>query len=218
MQPGPLGDYPVDDDLLIHEATRKAAKSKSRRTGKMVADSSEEQTFRGSLVPGATFSFTSVGPPQMDETRAWELGRLHVSAFFYLLTYDETTRRGAFWPGVFNPYPIVPRTDWGNCRIVAFMHEVSNWEPRFIGSTAAGFYRIAIRQKPLGALLWSWAVEWNKSYRLTGFFGDIGIADAVARSFPDPTMHIVSQTGDHVVRMRPQVPLDPAEDLLFKPE
>jgi hypothetical protein len=215
MQPGPLGDFAADDKVLIEEAIRKGARSRSRLTGKPVADSSEELTFGGALAPGATFSFTTIGPPQVYESRAWELARLQVSAFFYLLTYDQVSKRGLFWPGAFNPFPLSPQHDWGNTRNIVFMQTVSIWEPRFIGTTASGYFRIAIRQKA-DTPLWSWALEWNRRFRLIGFFGDYEAALAVSKGIPEPKMHVAAQNGDRVVRMRREVPLADDDDILFQ--
>lgn len=73
MQPDVAGRFAADDERLLDEARRKGAGSFSRRTRKPVAQSQERLSITGSVMPGVTVRFGFVGPPQLDEARAYKL-------------------------------------------------------------------------------------------------------------------------------------------------
>lgn len=214
MQPTPLGTHHVEDDRLKADAARKARNSVSRRTGKKVCASGESIEVKMPFGPGVNFTFTMVASPQVDSQRAFELARLQLMGFFYFLTFNEAQGQGYFWPHTFSPFVIAPRSDWGNTHLVAFAESVKDWEPRLVGTTADGFFAVAIRRHPT-AETWSWALEWNKGHRLIGFFGDPEPAQALVDSFPALPMQVIHEDADGGMRFRKEVALEPDMDRLF---
>lgn len=215
MQPDPTGRFARPDPVLTAEARRKGLNSLSRRTRKPVGQSSEEITIKGSLGSGSTFSFTATAPPQLDESRVWELARFHVAGLFYTITYNESTRRGGFWPGGFFPLMMSLRGDWGNPVQLAFMRMVDPWLPRIIGSTADHYFLVAVRRHPEEEL-WSWAVEWNDNLRAIGFFGNEQVARRLASELPELEMHILGYHDKGVYRGRSEIALSAEDDIMFR--
>lgn len=213
MQPNSAGKFVEDDPVLSKEAKRRA-KSFSRKTRRTVSESAERFQFRANAGPGITLSGNFVGPPQIEDRRLFELARLQLAGFFYALTYNQESNKGGFWVEGFHPLLEAVRSDWGNVIHTTFMSEVKHWEPRLLAETASGYYKVAIRRHP-GAECWSWALEWNRNYRVIGFFGDRAAAQVVMDRFPPlPRMKIV-QNGRDWVAVRPDVSLDTSKDLLF---
>jgi hypothetical protein len=83
------------DDSLVAEASRKAQNAFSRRTGKLVKESQERLTIKVPFGAGAEFTFDLTAPPQADSYRVFDLARLQLIAFFYWVTFNPATRRGA---------------------------------------------------------------------------------------------------------------------------
>jgi hypothetical protein len=190
------------EQSLISEAQRKIKGSYSRKTGKLVKDSQEEGKFEVPVGLGATMTFHVASAPQVDPSRLFELARMHVMAFFYFITFNQETKKGGFWQDGFYPVSNVHYGDWGNIQHRVFMGAVVTWEPCLVGITADGFFKIIIRRHPYEEC-WSWALEWNKNYRLIGFFGDRESAEAIVNTFPS------------LERIRKHVRLDEGDDLLF---
>lgn len=94
------------------------------------------------------------------------------------------------------------------------MAAVVDWEPRLLVSTAKDHFAAAIRKHP-DAACWSWAVEWNKSDRLVGFFGELAPAKQLADPFPRLNVTSVAEAGKSWFGFRSEVPLDEDDDLLF---
>ena len=203
LQSDAWGRFGHGDEEAILEATRKGARSKSRRTDRPVKDSHEERTVKipfGRSV-NITIGFTS--PPQVDDCRLFELAHFHLVGFFYLITFDEIHQRGGYWPGGFYPLLASPRSDWGNPLNLAFMKTVIQWEPRLFGCTAGGFHKIAIRRHP-DEDCWSWALEWNRNYRLVGLFGDERAARETVSTFSRIRPHALGE-GTGVTVQSPTV-------------
>ena len=216
MQPSVSGQYAVSNELLSREAARKDS-SRSRWTGERVCASYEEMAFEGRIAPGAKCIFHLKGLPVIDPDRAFELARFHLGAFFYFITYNRSARRGFFWPGAFCPLMICPRSDWGNNAKGAFMSAVYSWPLRMHAVVAKGFFKVIMRRHP-DAECWSWALEWNKNYRLIGFFGDHEAASKIVRTFP-PLQSMPLRTGSAPgvsLRMRREKSLAPGDDLMFE--
>jgi len=112
MHPNAYGHIARDDQVLLADSKRKARGSISRRTKKRVLESEETITLRVPL-PGGEMKFEMVAPPQIDDSRAFELARLQLRGFFYWITFDSTESRGYFWPGGFHPMATAARADWG---------------------------------------------------------------------------------------------------------
>ena len=215
MQPTAWGQHHEDDDILVAEAERKGINSFSRRTKKPVKDSHETVKINFPLAPGSNMTFTMTAAPQLDESRVYELAALQLRAFFYFITYNPTTRRGHFWPHGCYYVMGASRLEWGNAVHKAFMNSVASWEPRFLGHAAEAYFRIIIRRHPTEEC-WSWGLEWNKGYRLVGFFGDKAVAQEVARGFPVIEPHPDPTTPDPSLYYRKEVPLSENEDTLFE--
>ena len=214
MQPDVTGRHVHENESVALIADRKAENAISRRTKKPVKDSQEQMSLGGSLSSNVTMSFGLVGPPGIDEDRAFLLARLQLTAFFFWITYDSSTRRGGYWQDGFQPVMMVRHEDWGNERMVGFAATVRSWRPRIRACTAEGFFKLVVRRHPT-AECWSWAIEWNQTTRLIGFFGDQSVAESIIGQLPKPTMKTVGRGPNVTVRMRTEMAIDPADDLLF---
>lgn len=202
------------EQSLISEAQRKIKGSYSRKTGKLVKDSQEEGKFEVPVGLGATMTFHVASAPQVDPSRLFELARMHVMAFFYFITFNQETKKGGFWQDGFYPVSNVHHGDWGNIQHRVFMSTVVTWEPCLVGITADGFFKIIIRRHPHEEC-WSWALEWNKNYRLIGFFGDRESAEAIVNTFPLLEMTAISTGGESLLKGRKHARLDEKDDFLF---
>jgi hypothetical protein len=94
--------------------------------------------------------------------------RAQLIGFFYAASYDDEQERGFWWPGEFLPLQVAMCSDWGNELQRTFMKTVASWNTSIIGTTARGYYRVAVRRHPADKLLWSPAVEWNAKLRAVG--------------------------------------------------
>lgn len=204
----------MSDSRAQAEAKRRGTRSGSRKTGKPVAESHAALKFSGKLGNVGELKFSFAAPPQLDDARVYELARLQMVGFFYFLTYDRTRHLGHYWPGEFFPVHGTIKSDWGNAVHRAFMRETFRWDYRLILNTASGYYRAAIRRHPT-ADCWAWAVEWNASYRLVGFFGDPAAARAVAESLPDLPVLSIREDQSSWLRYRVEEPLSEEDDTLF---
>jgi hypothetical protein len=216
MQPDVEGNFALNHAALRAEAERKARRSISHRTRKPVGLSSETFSITQQLRPGVSVSTTFVAPPQLDEKRVCALAHYQITGLFYLISYESVTpRRGGYWPGRFVPLMMSYRTDWGNAVQRAFMASVKDWVPRVLGNTPEGFFRAAIRRNP-DQKLWSWALEWNGSVRVIGFFGDADVAHKIMRAFPKLTAEITGRVDHGHFAGRFEVPIDEPDDEMFR--
>ena len=215
MQPDGFGSFGHDDATGVRDAVRKASKSYSRRTKKLVRDSHEQFSIDGALGNTATFSVKLSAPPQIDTDRIYRLARMHVAGFFYLTTYHENERRGFRWVGGFHPVAHAMRLDWGNPLMRGFADAVSRWTSRVEANGAEEFFKLSVRKHPQAAC-WSWALEWNQALRVIGFLGDAETAQNVRDTLPTLQYRTVSQGPEEILRIRPEVPLnDDDDDPLF---
>ena len=58
-------------------------------------------------------------------------------------------------------------------------------------------------------------MEWNQSYRLTGFFGDGRPVHELFATFPPLEMKVLQKSAKKITRYREEVPLTEAEDTMF---
>jgi hypothetical protein len=214
MQPDPLGRYAEKDEILISEAMRKARRSFSRRTRKLIKDSGEKITVRGQFAAGIELKFEATAGAQIESQRVYELACMQIMAFFYWLTFDGDTQTGRFWRGKFIAVLDTSRGDWGNPVMRSFMNAVAMWELSALAVTADGFFKVAIRHHPTSAC-WSWALEWNMKYRVIGFFGDVTAAEAMIRGFPRLEQKSILEGPQSFVRYHRDTPLAEEEDKLF---
>ena len=199
----------------IKEACRKSQNSISNKTRKPVIKSKEKLKIEISNIPGLNLAFNTVAPPQLDEMRIYDLARLQLMAFFYFITYDETLKRGYYWEDGFHPLAFALHSDWGNELQKSFMEEVVNWEPRFVCDTANGYFKLIIRKHP-DAKCWSWAIEWNKSCRVVGFFGSREVAQKFVDNFIPSQLKWLKPRNDVDIGFRSEVKLYSEDDILFK--
>ena len=221
MHPSRL-DRSRQDHRLINEAQRKES-AQSKRTRKAVGDSAEEFGFQGQLVPGVDITANLISGPQLDPERAYRLAFFHVAAFFYLVTFQRDTRCGKPIPRTFVPIAGVFRQDWGNAQMLGFQEMIANWAWRVHAIGAEGYFKIVIRRATkMNPPLWAWALEWNQTFRVTGFFGDSSAAKEALVRLPvlrkillergvDPKMGPFETWG------REEVPIAEEDDRLFEP-
>lgn len=213
MMPDAWGRYAVDDERLREEVARKAVNSRSRRTGKTVAESQEELAIDGSF-GSLSFTVNLIGPAQVESERLFRLARFQFEAFVYFTTYNAETLRGSFVSGVFCPLVAAQRLDWGAPHLQWFMDVTRSWEARVHGIGADGFYKVMIRRNP-SATVWSWVTEWNRSYRVAGFAGEEAEIRSLLATLPAQRMEIVRQTETERIRMRLETELPAEADDLF---
>jgi len=212
MQPDIFGRFAAKDELLEIEYIRKSSKSKSKRTGIVLAKNKEEVLIDIPFSSQLAFSFNMVMPAQIDYERVFRLSRFHIGAFFFLITYNVATNMGSPLPGDFNLINYVAKSNWGNPKNISFMNFVQNWEPRILGTTAEGYFKINIRRHP-NLNIWSWAIEWNQNYRLIGFFGDLNTIE-FKKSLPPLLANTVSKhKGNWQISLEKEI--DEKEDILF---
>lgn len=204
----------MSDSRARAEASRRSAKSGSRVTGKAVAASGVELKMSVARGANAKLTFAFNGPPQLDDERVYELARLQMMAFFYFLTYDKTKELGHFWTGGFYPVHGTIKTDWGNPIHRSFMKQCQDWDYRLVLNTAEGYYRAVIRRHPTEEC-WAWGVEWNKTYRLVGYFGSFEAAKVLFSDLPQLDVNSVLEGPNRWIRHRVEQSLPEEEDTLF---
>lgn len=214
MQPDAWGRHATQDQSLKAEAERKAGNSVSRRTKKPVSESVETLTVKMPFAQAGEMTFTGTAPPQVDSERIFALSRLHLMAFFYWITYDHSTKSGRYWMGSFFPVLEAVRSDWGNQIHRAFMDAVIDWEPRVLATGADGYFKVAIRRHP-SATCWSWALEWNKNYRIVGFFGEQNPVEALVDTFPDLEIKSIVEGNNRWLRFHAETLLSEDDDRMF---
>ncbi|MEM6858708.1 MAG: hypothetical protein AAF559_12640 [Pseudomonadota bacterium] len=204
-----------DDPRLYTDSERKSAGSFSRKTGKPVSESREEHSISGDLF-GAQLKVTYVSAPQADHDRVLELARLQLMAFYYFITIPENGENGGYWIGRFMPLEPVRAPDWGNERQLFFMQETNDWDWRVHAITADGYFKLTLKKHPLEQI-WSFAIEWNDSFRIVGFFGDESCLSALRERIPVLAMDTIYQRDNERIRQRIEVPISSADDILFDP-
>jgi len=214
LQPNAWGRYGHEDPRAIDEAQRKANDARSRRTRKTVQNSSEGINIRRSLGPGINLSFQFSCPPQIDDSRAFELARMQLVAFFYMQTYNHETRRGGYWLHGYHPVMTTIRSDWGNALMKGFMRTIEPWDCRVLTISADGFFKLITRKHPT-AETWAWALEWNHNRRLIGFFGELEPAQAIVDGLPRLTAQTIYQAQNESLAYRTDVQLKEDDDTLF---
>jgi hypothetical protein len=205
-----IGHKHSDPDLHLI-AAQKAAGATSRATGKKVVDSLGRTDMAFRLGPEATMKFSFVAPPILRNDAVLELAGAHVQAFFYYLTYVEELKTGRFLSAQFLWSSWTRSLDWGNSNLSWFTNETKGWPSMFAGVAAQGFFRIKLTRKASDSQLGSFALEWNRSLRIVGFFGSQDEFDVISNTLPRETEEL---TDSHL-RLRQEIALDPANDILF---
>ena len=171
-----------EDHELARLSARKASKSRSRVTKKVVADSFEQVRIERELSSEIQMSVGLVAPPRLLPDRIRRLAWFHLQGFFYLITYDKTCEVEGYPPGECGWVNEAGRSDWGNALQCSFARLTADWDSRVEGVARVAFSELAIRREPLGSELWSFALEWNRSLRSIGFFGDLALAQPYVNS------------------------------------
>lgn len=203
------------DESSREKAIRKSNSCVNRVNKKLVKESKIFSNIIYPLNDDFNIKISYKAPAQLDEFRCFELARYHLLAFFYFITFNDKTMTGFCWPGGYHPAFQSNYSDWGNITQVGFMKAVSNWELRFLGITANGFFKIIIRKHPTVAC-WSWAVEWNKCYRLVGFVGCRKTAEEVVKLIPELEWKIIKSDDKNCNYYREESKLKDFDDILFK--
>ena len=201
----------------IEKIKRKIEKCISRQTNKPIINSRIIEKISLSHINNLEINVNYQAPAQLGDNRCFELARYHLMAFFYFVSFNDETMKGSFWPEGFHPAFQAAYSDWGNVEQIQFMKAVSNWQPRFLGITANGFFKIIIRKHPL-VPCWSWAVEWNKSYRLLGFFGCRQTAEEIVCKIPKLQWQVLNQQQEMNQYYREEIKLNDNDDILFSIE
>ena len=219
MQPDLHGKFAVDHEVLKAEAARKATNSFSSRTKRPISESNETLTY--SLEPSKKLKIVAEfeAGAQISDRLTYTLCSYQTRAFFFLMTYDESTRSGKYWRGVFMGVNSARRADWGNVRQTSFATKVHAWEPRLLTreTIADGFAKAAIRKHPDEAC-WSWALEWNHNFRSIGFFGDESVCESLAQSLERLNAQLLVDMPDFRIARRVESRLNPDDDVLFEYE
>jgi hypothetical protein len=209
LQPG-IATTHADRSLTLL-AERKASKTRSEATGKTVRESREMLSLTHSLGPDASMTFGFVGLPRLVPDRVLALAEAQIHAFFYFLTYDESQGKGSSLPGGISWSMFAQKGDWGNAQFLAFASLTRDWIGRVSGTAAEHYFRIVIKRDPSEPKLWSFGLEWNRNYRVVGFFGDTKSSSERVGAFPSFEWVRIDET----TRRREEIPLKPSEDVLF---
>lgn len=213
---GTSGPLVKADPLFAAELDRKTRGSISRQTGRAVAVSGETMVIRTALWSNVVLTARMSSPPRVDHERVFALALFQVRAFFYRISYSSDSSTGRQWPGIFVPVMLAPHSNWGEQVIVEFSRVTRSWPYRLIGVTANGYFKVSIRKHPEeGAACWAWALEWNQSFRVVGFFGKLEPAMADGWSFKERLKRIVSRHPEGFSALGLEKPVDPRDDTLF---
>ena len=154
-----------------YQRSSRKGRARSSVTGRYVAESRTKFSLVGQLRESAEIRFDTVGPPQLNPANVLHLATMHVRALAYLLV-PEGGHGGGGVPPIVMLVHECGRGDWGNKRAVAFARLAADWPTRLVIPAAAnGYFRASVRRNPASVPVWSWALEWNQSYRLMGFLG-----------------------------------------------
>lgn len=218
MQPDVLGRHPQDDEVLRSEGIRKGAGAISEFTKKCVAKSRESLAVETPLlagVPRARMRFSFTGPPTFDEDRAFRLAWYQVAGFFYWITYKKEKGVGCHWLGSFMPLMLVRESDWGNTLMRSFQELVSTWGYRVFGG--GDYFAVCLKRSPDSRPLWSWALEWNRTFRLIGFAGNEEAAQQSGKNLVWPKSQTIRDGPNSWLRFRQEQRISDQDDRLFAP-
>ena len=217
------GNGPSALDLRITSEVARKGRARSSVTGRYVAESRTKFSLVGQLRESAEIRFDTVGPPQLNPANVLHLATMHVRALAYLLG-PEGGHGGGGVPPIVMLVHECGRGDWGNKRAVAFARLAADWPTRLVIPAAAnGYFRASVRRHPASVPVWSWALEWNQSYRLMGFLGyqETEILPYESQLPPFSWDHeCVSNDPEHgriTNGWKTETPLCESDDRLFEP-
>ncbi len=199
---------------IVLDSDRKSEGCFSRQTKMSVKNSFITDKVTLPFRKGTSINIGYQAPPQLDEYRCFELARYHLMALFYFITFNDETMKGGFWQEGYHPAFQACNSDWGNIEQISFMNKVRDWEPRWQGITANGFFKSIIKKHP-SKKCWSWALEWNQSYRLVGFFGCRKTAKKIVKNIPNLQWIMLDDEQDRKRYYREEKRLDINDDIMF---
>lgn len=159
------------------------------------------------------------GPPQPNHEFMKMLAFRHIQGFFSLITsknplVQEGTNLLA--GKYFYFYNMFIHDDWGNQHMMAIMDRAKEIPCYANIDTANGFFKIMMRRAENQDEGWFWALEWNNNYRLVGAIGKPDEIPYIFRDLPN-FKYIDLGIRDGVrTRMRENISLSAADDILFK--
>jgi len=159
--------YKSKDSSLTKEAQRKGKGSTNKLTGKKVLDSLGTSTSDYDI---ARIPYDIIGTAQCKVWRVYKLAKAHIIAFYYLTTYNKKINSGNILTDPFYYIIVSNRLNWGNSLNTIFASIVYDWNIIFNKDTAKGYFKTTIKKQP-NINCHSWALEWNKNFRIIGFFG-----------------------------------------------
>lgn len=194
---------------------RKINNSLSRRTGKKISESKEE--INANFL-GLNFKM-SVGMicnPQIDFDRASLLAQLQLMAFVYNINYDNILKFGHHWTGEYKALFSSFESDWGNNIFLEFLTQTKDWNDYFFKLTAHDYYKCRIKQF-YNKNCFSWIIEWNKSYRIIGFFGDKELYEPIINTIilKEDKGKCIKNTEEEKIYLRKEKRISNNQDLFF---
>lgn len=196
------------DPRADHSAKRKGAKDFSPRKPGVLIQNAHEELKHEFRHPHMTLTFSSIGPPQLDRGYVEEVALCHIQGLFALITstdFRDSMQMRLLPQDQFFLYGTYPHQDWGNLQAIELAQRVKAWDCVANINSADGYFRAIMRRHETG---WFWALEWNKHLRLIGGIGQLPMQ--VFEDLPSEGWQ-PTPTG----RMRKEVSIDPAADLLF---
>ena len=199
------------------DTLHKANNSISRKTKRSVAESQEHIKTKVIDLKGMKITANFVAPPQIDTKRIHELAYLHALGFFFYISYSEELRKGYFFQGVYQPVSSYSYSNWGDPLHLWFMSSTENWNIIFKVDTASSFFKAIIRKSPEHNI-YSFAVEWNSSMRVTALLGTQENIDIFLKhnSYPEETRSTTLNIGENEsLKITPETALDSEDDNMF---
>ena len=93
--------------------------------------------------------------------------------------------------------------------MTSFADATRAWLPRVQAYAARGNFRITLKRMDTSTELWSFALEWNRTLRIVGTFGD----EVESHRFELVFSQMKGTPGE---RYREEIPLQRSEDDLFE--
>jgi hypothetical protein len=177
--------YSMGENNNYNEVKHKMENSYSRRTKKKIIESVEKINMKNTLSTFTSMNFTLTMPPQIDENRIACLAKMYLSAFYYYLTYDVKLQSGEKLPDDFICFNIPYKSLWGDNIIQYYLNVTFTWQNEFKKTTADNNFKCIIKYSKLCGCYY-WALEWNKSTILIGFFGNRCSIDMIINNHLNP--------------------------------
>lgn len=187
-----------------------------RKRGVHVQDAAESFEVVIPFGP-ARFTFTLVGPPQLDEAHALLLASYHVQGLYSLVTSPDPRRSegtAVLDPVRVRTLGVYGEQDWGNPQLLEFARRAAAWRAYAFVDTAGGHFKAVLRRRPEPPEYWFWGLEWNRATRLAGVIvePDAGPDPEVAIAQALPPVAWRQMPGG---RIREEAALRPEDDTLF---